>query len=637
MANVSYSRFDLGYPPWALDFDPYNRGYLLVGGGGGEGQKEVPNRLTLLDVSQRSKIEKLADLDIANDSPVSLGVLAAKDGLYAFSGINSGAADRKAGKNEHLRSFKVDYPMKTKAGKSTAGKIVPIGQAALFSSSYVKSDDAFQRLLRLSPAIKRPSGNKRIGAIASSLSEKSEIVIFDATNASPSSRDVIHRLEPIKNAEANDIDLIELSEGEFRLVYCIQNEVYVTDISYDFSAHKLRSPVQEPVRLNQAAFPGGSANKSGRPKYRSIRFLTPEYVLILANLGSISEFLIIRHYPKGGPGDVVLRKRLPKRMGAAVSLDVSALDADPVTGARQIVVAVAAQAHDVSIFTIDYVGKGSPTCFESFTNLRDTHIAPMKKVALTPFHSPYPTAAPPNEKQALTRKALPKPADQYLRLASISLSNTLVIDDLPLYPVPTKSSNPRYVLNRSGRISKAISSGTNYFVFAFVLLVSLILVQSVLDARAAEGQVASFQIFPPSIRSFVSRAREDSDPIKEIIHEVADPSTEPGRRLRDLFHLHHNQEAPAARKKAIIVRHSEAEGSGAQLSTDVHSSPEEVIKDENTKRWKDLTKEEQETWKERLIHAGEWAADEGETVLKSIFFSEVAGAVGRAAVEAIGG
>jgi hypothetical protein len=33
--SVSFATYDLGYPPWALDFDPYNRGYLLVSGGGG--------------------------------------------------------------------------------------------------------------------------------------------------------------------------------------------------------------------------------------------------------------------------------------------------------------------------------------------------------------------------------------------------------------------------------------------------------------------------------------------------------------------------------------------------------------------------------------------------------------------------
>jgi hypothetical protein len=36
--KVSFSHIDLGYPPWALEFDTYGRGYLLVAGGGGEGK-----------------------------------------------------------------------------------------------------------------------------------------------------------------------------------------------------------------------------------------------------------------------------------------------------------------------------------------------------------------------------------------------------------------------------------------------------------------------------------------------------------------------------------------------------------------------------------------------------------------------
>src|ERR1700759_1217760 len=147
MSRVSYATFDLGYPPWALDFDPSNRGYLLVGGGGGAGQKEVPNRLTLLDVSSRDRIEKAAECDVPDNSPSSLGVLASKEGMVAFLGANSGTADRKAGKNEHFRSYKVEFPAKTRNVKQSDGKIKELGKSTLFSKAYATSDDAFQRLL----------------------------------------------------------------------------------------------------------------------------------------------------------------------------------------------------------------------------------------------------------------------------------------------------------------------------------------------------------------------------------------------------------------------------------------------------------------------------------------------------------
>jgi prolactin regulatory element-binding protein len=42
-------------------------------------------------------------------------------------------------------------------------------------------------------------------------------------------------------------------------------------------------------------------------------------------------------------------------------------------------------------------------------------------------------------------------------------------------------------------------------------------------------------------------------------------------------------------------------------------------------------------WKEKLTSAGMWAVEEGETVLKGIFFSEAAGIVGQMAQAAMSG
>jgi len=42
---VSYTKATLSYPVYSADFDPYNRGYLVVGGGGGEGKHGVGNKI----------------------------------------------------------------------------------------------------------------------------------------------------------------------------------------------------------------------------------------------------------------------------------------------------------------------------------------------------------------------------------------------------------------------------------------------------------------------------------------------------------------------------------------------------------------------------------------------------------------
>ena len=41
----SYAKTTLPFPIFAAEFDPYNRGYLVVAGGGGEGRSGVPNQI----------------------------------------------------------------------------------------------------------------------------------------------------------------------------------------------------------------------------------------------------------------------------------------------------------------------------------------------------------------------------------------------------------------------------------------------------------------------------------------------------------------------------------------------------------------------------------------------------------------
>jgi prolactin regulatory element-binding protein len=632
MSRSSYASFDLGYPPWALDFDPHNRGYLLVGGGGGEGQKEVPNRLTLLDISSQGSIEKAAELDILEDSPVSLGVLSAKDGLYGYAGINSVKAERETGKNEHLRSFKVDFPAKSKGSKTKDAKLSPLSKTTLFSPSYAKSGDAFQRVLRLSPSQSGSVSGKRIGAIASSLAEKSEIVVFNATTASPTARDVICRIEPPRNVEANDVDIFDLANGQFRLAYITSAELFSTDIAYDFGGSKVKMAVKEPTALHQAPTIAGKS----RAKYKCLRFLSAEYILVLVNVQSASELHIVRYYPKGGPGNVILRKRLPKRMGAAVSLDVCPLDIDQKTGARQLVVAVAAQSQDLALFTIDITTNSPPTTIQHFKDVNAAHDAPMKKVALSSFTSPYDVAVASDKKMET-----PPPKQQYLRLASISLSNIVVVDNFSLQTVSSsKPGRPRYVIQKPGSIGALLHKGTNIFVVAFVLLVSLLLAQSLLDGWAAQqGNAPAVQLIPSQLRQAIANFRQDSDPLKSVIHEAVHSGAVPVGKLRDFIDTHHEDDVPRdEQKKAIVIRlpGEEAAAEGG-LTTEVHHDTATVVADEKVKSWDDLSKGEKENWKRRLASAGAWATDEGETVLKSIFFSEVAGAVGRAAMEAIQG
>jgi prolactin regulatory element-binding protein len=601
------------------------------------GQKEVPNRITLLDVSSRSSIEKAGELDVVDDSPVSLGALATKEGLIAFSGINSGVADRKEGKNEHFRSFKIDYPVRPKkqSKKAATASISPLGQSSLFSPTYCSpAGDAFQRLLRLSPPKKSSTSSKRIGAIASSLAPESEIIIFNATIASPTSTDVIQRIRPIQNAEANDIDIFEQEDGNFVVAYCTQHEVYCSSISYDFDTRKPKSPILDSVCIHSATYPDAFA-KPGRAKYRCLRFITPEHLLVLSNVGGRSELNILLIHPGGGSGEIILRKRLPKSVGSAVSMDVCILDPDAATGARQIVVAVAAQAQDIIVYTLDYAGpaKNTVSAFTTWKSLAGVHKAPMKKVALSPFHSPRPQ----NDATAPSKA----PGPQYIRLASISLSNNLCIDDLPLQPIEPSKPNGRYVLSKPSKLSSSLSTASSIFALAFTMLIGLLLFQSLISQSTGTDSLRLLpQSWQDAVIAYRERAVEMSEPISKRVHEVSDPvmHSHTGRRLLDILHLHHeNSQLPDPEKKAIIIRAPETE-EGAELSTEVHSDTAELLKqDADAKKWEELSPHQQQRWRQRLVDAGQWSTDYGETILKGVFFSEVAGAVGRAAAQAQAG
>jgi len=44
---ISFTKTTLSYPVYTVDFDPYNRGYLVVAGGGGEGRSGVGNKIVM--------------------------------------------------------------------------------------------------------------------------------------------------------------------------------------------------------------------------------------------------------------------------------------------------------------------------------------------------------------------------------------------------------------------------------------------------------------------------------------------------------------------------------------------------------------------------------------------------------------
>ncbi|KAF2086850.1 hypothetical protein K490DRAFT_57328 [Saccharata proteae CBS 121410] len=657
---VSFAKATLDYPIYSADFDPYNRGYLVVGGGGGEGRSGVKNKISLLDVSSRASLEPAGEIQLTSDEDavMSMANLASKDGLITFAGINSTTKEREANKNEHLRAFKIEYPRRKRAGqeaekeeeKTPEGKISLLSKTNLFStpSTTTAKKENYQRLLRLSPAQKRESGSKRIGAIATSLNPKSELVVFNATSTAPSGSEIIQRIFPKDGADVNDVDISEDAKGNFAVAYCTDHQVFVSDITYDFNKKKATSTTPADEIRPKWSFPfPDTFSKAARPIIKYIRFLAPDHLLFCSNLPGKKgvELTILRLYGDG-PGDIVLKKKLPSHVKAAGGLDVCALDADAATGARQVVVAVAGHDISISIYTLDHSGPSTSTIsrFRSYTTMRDVHPLQMTKILFSPFHSPWPSSSTTNPSDAI--KA---PSPQYLRLASTSLANTVVVDTLPLRPLHPRKHGSRYIL--AGGSSPILDTTIPILTIGFALLVTLLIFQSYIDAKNG-GVVTStghtINIIPARLRAALAQVRPPLPPGARVPHHISDmPSAiadavptaiiEPIRssagRLRDLIAQHHPSSntdpsppsSAAAAQKAIMVVHDSESG----LSTEVHASTAEALrKDAEARRWDDLSAEQREAWKERLVRAGEWAVEEGEALLKSVLFREYAGMVG---------
>lgn len=470
------------------------------------------------------------ELSREEDSVSSLANLAIKDGLITFAGINSSPADVAAGKNEHLRSFKVNYPARRRSLREDTPRsngIGMIGKAALFSHSGPKSE-VYQRIIRLSPVLRRDTPSKRIGAVATGLGgTNNEIVVFDATFSDPAASHIIQRIMMPAGGkeEAADLAITELQKELFSLVYCTDYDVYATAISYDFEREKPRGTLSEPRAVYTIPQPH-AASKPVRPTFRALRFLTPEYLLLLMNLPGRTgaELLILRLFPSTA-GEIVARKALPKRMKAATGLDVCVFDADAKTGERQIAVAVVGQDISVEVMTIDYLGtkENAMSKFRHFITLRDVHPHQITGVVFSPFQAPRSSSGSGgnsagsgsssnsnsngrNSKPASRPSTPVEKGPQYLRLATVSVGNTVVVDHFQLTEVSSAAPPPgtvRHIL--SSARARLLYSSSVVILVSVIALVSAILLQAVLGASSSSSQpgpAASLSI-QDSIRSLI--------------------------------------------------------------------------------------------------------------------------------------
>ncbi|KAJ5080979.1 hypothetical protein N7456_013689 [Penicillium angulare] len=678
--TIHTAKITLSCPLFAADFDPRNNGRLLVGGGGGEGRSG-----SLLDTSHRNEIKEAVELNLSRDedSVTSLAVAPQvgdeEYSLVTYAGINSSVAEQKKNNNQHMRAFRFHAPRKVLSEVGTVeegseetekkdskpeeeiipGKTEQLSRTSLFRfKNGADAGDAYQRVSRLSPWKENTDGDKktsapRVGAITTGLAPSGEIVFFDATE-SPAQSDVIGRIRLGSNEEAEDVDFASLefdpeqsknSHGRFRVAYTNGTEIMVGEIS-----SSTRSNAAPDVQSVYTIPLPSSGARAQRPKFRALRFLSPDSILLLQNAPnrSGSELVLIK-LPKTkdtqSQAKIVRRRKLPRTMKIALGLDICALGTNP-AGQQQIIIAASGSDNSIALFTVEYGPNRGYEKIHPFTTLRDVHPFSMTKLCFSTFTPPQ-------------HPVTPEVPPQKVKLASTSMGNTVVVHTIPLSPFPASSRTPRYTMTLPGP-SEFLELITWVFIlfcsFSAIIFALLVFV----EMRGGTPPYLGVQSWlPDNIRnSFAeeyippkdgqgsyfdhilsprgSGSGSGSPPTAEITDENGkDTETQALESLKEILDkVHSSGAAPAdiepesPRSLSVIVRcneHGETAEQSILIETSSTAHHQQLSAADDLRPWKDLSGVDQAAWKRRLTDAGRWVADEGESVLQGVLFSEACG------------
>ena len=656
------------------------------------------------------------DLSSNEDSVSSLAVAQSdENSAVVFAGINSSIEEQKQGRNDHLRSFVLQYPGQQR--KSADGRTVEIpdtpGRALtealckspLFTPDTRPEPETYQRVLRLS----RPSTehNRRLGAAATGLAPIGEVTVFDASKSKVDQSDVRQRINLGKNQEAADVDIIEANDYEYYVAYCTDYDIYLCKVPFDRSA-----AVRSPYLLYETPFGDTFTKEKRRPQFRSLRFLTPRLLLVLLNRPQRSgaELLLLEISENPLLGTIALRKSLHKGIRSATSLSVALLPASDPSQNIQHVIAIAGQDISLTVLTLDHNPRSrSSYSLRQYALFNNLHPIQMTSLAFSYFNPPSdPVTATP----------------QYLKLASTSMSNTVVVHTLPLVPTPSpvakrKPNDPptRYVLQKpQGAGSEAGQLGLAALGAIIMVALGAFMLQAIIEIRGggpeyigaktwlskplrdkialpymfADMQVPVITDSLPPVESPLKKAYKvveeslpsDTEEARESAHDTAEKikhaTKHSHRRVRDLLRRRlaileaasndededvedpdidmplfsqvfgdevsesysdsdntpaHGRDTEPPRTPTLVIRaHApEDEDESHRLVPEAYKSEEHLRSHESggvsVKKWEDLKPHEKRSWTKRLEEAGVWTLQEGEGILKGVFFSEVAGVV----------
>lgn len=511
----------------------------------------------------------------------------------------------------------------TTSAKGTS-KIQETLRTIIFSGT---EKDLYQRVTRSSRPYK---GQPQLVGVLTGLGKQAEVKVL-SINAGGMPK-LIGGWE--SNKEAVDCDFIATGENEYLFGYCDEYDVWVAKVSGGKVSDEPTSLYVTPASTD--------SERPQLPAFKGLRWLTKDYLAMLSNVhgGNGVVIQILRLPPSGnGPAAVVQSIWLPSSVSKATAFEVANLT-PPTTpsdsqGYTQFIIAVA--GHDISIhlYKIDLqveIGINLVQRIQAFRTLKKVHPIQITSLAFSNFTAPS---------QPITAQT---PA-QHLKLSSTSMSGTVVVHTLPLFPVPLsvkrgQSKSPRYVVAIP---SKTFSLG--FLMFLSVILVGLasVFAESFVEIRGGppsrmgttkyiplkwQHALGKPYEFPPGYSSSLNTPAPTSAYSTEfetptttitVVPAPAQSADSAGVDLQDLV-----KQAQATGGDGVVIINDLPEAEG--VTVDVHD--EEVHGP--GKKWEDLPAKQKEGWKKKLSEAGHWAEDMGETLFKGVLFGELAGAVGHA-------
>lgn len=577
------SKITLDYPLYACDFDPQDPNRLFVGGGGGSSRTGVNNKITSLDVSSREQTDIVGEIILSKTEDNVTSLLAGQHkgkAALIYAGINSGEEELKKGTNQHFRVFGAEQSAKAKS--VMGARIAELDKTMLFTNP---DPEAYQRLLRLTQPF---AGAPQFGAVATGFAKEAQIALFEVAagnKVAPKPKGVLDL-----SKEAVDMDVIQVAEDKYQLMYCNDYNIYTLDV-----ARGSTSIDAEPKCVYTMP------QDDTRPAIRCIRYLSQNFALAVANLPKPGGVILYGfRLPKvgktGSAARIAVNAKIPRSKGVkATGLAVANLSpvasAGATQGEAQFVIAVAGNDFSIHLYTLDHQIIGEVDLLANLyplQTLKNVHPAMITSLCFSHF-------IPPKSGTGRT---------QHLRLASTSVANSAVVHSIALKKHFDKAArirrggpprHPRYVTALQSRGPSAMGL---MLALAGIALVLAVLMQGILEVKGLTQPVVGGHRWLPSRMHAVPAA----------------PASPHAGFLARLL-----EEKALSGKQGIVLLDSGTPGELKVVDSDDSGS---------ARSWEDLGVEQKALWKERLVSGGYWAESMGEKIFKGILFGELAGVVG---------